>query len=191
MKGCQPLSPKQYRIALRRLKGRYRWRDRALLTLGVRTGMRISELLSIRIGQIYDGSAIRPRVYLDRQDSKGKRTGSSIIIHPKAEVALAKWIHSRGAVSPDDWLFPSQRCSRRPLGRRAAWLILHKGFLAAGVSGMAGTHCMRKSFCNNVYRVMNGDLFRLAKAMRHSSPLSTLAYLSFRQEEIDRAILRA
>ena len=37
----------------------------------------------------------------------------------------------------------------------------------------------------------DADLFRLAKAMRHTSPLTTLAYLSFRQEEIDRAILRA
>ncbi len=191
MKGCSPLTPSQLRTALSQLKGRHRWRNRALLTLGVRTGLRVSELLSLRIGQVYDGAAIGPRVYLERQDSKGRRAGSSIVIHPKAAAALTKWIHSRGAVGADDWLFPSQRCPGRPLGRRAAWLILHQAFLAAGVSGMAGTHGMRKTFCANVHKALNGDLFRLAKAMRHSSPLTTLAYLSFRQEEIDRAILRA
>jgi integrase len=191
MKGCPPLSPKEFRLALRALKGRYRWRDRALLILGIRTGMRISELLSLQVGQVWDGAAVRPRVYLDRRDSKCKLSGSSIIIHPKAAAALVKWINHRSTVHPEDWLFPSQRCPKSALGRQAAWLILHKAFLTAGVSGMAGTHVLRKTFARNVHEALNGDLFRLAKAMRHSSPLTTLAYLSFRQEEIDRAILRA
>ena len=58
-----------------------------------------------------------------------------------------------------------------------------------GVMGMAGTHCLRKTFANNVHKALGGDLFRTSKAMRHSSPLTTLRYLSFKQEEIDRAIL--
>lgn len=192
MIGCPPLSPKEVRLALCHLRGRHRWRDRALLTLGIRTGLRLSELLSLTIGQVvWNGSAVRPRIYLDRQDSKGKMAGSSIVVHPKAAVALAKWIGKRGATHPDDWLFTSQRCPGQPLRRRAAWLILHKAFIAARVMGMAGSHCMRKTFARNLHKALNGDLFRLAKAMRHTSPLTTLAYLSFRQEEIDRAILRA
>ena len=191
MKGCPPLSPKEFRLTLRNLKGRYRWRNRALLILGIRTGLRVSELLSLHVGQVWDGAAVRPRVYLDRQDSKCKMSGSSIVIHPKAAVALAKWIQSRGKTSPEDWLFPSQRCPGQPLRRQAAWLFLHEAFIAAGVSGMAGTHIMRKSFARNLNFALKGDIFKLAKAMRHSSPLSTLAYLSFHQAEIDRAILRA
>ena len=69
------------------------------------------------------------------------------------------------------------------------WKVLNCAFKAAGVTGMAGTHCMRKTFAKNVHRALGGDLFRTSKAMRHSSPLSTLRYLSFKQEEIDRAIL--
>jgi integrase len=55
---------------------------------------------------------------------------------------------------------------------------------------MTGTHCMRKTFAANVYRALQGDLFGLSRALRHSSPLTTLAYLSFNQEKVDRAILR-
>jgi site-specific recombinase XerD len=153
--------------------------------------MRISELLSLTIRQTTQGVTPLPRIYLERKDSKGKRHGSSIALHPQAAMAIAKWLSVRGTVTPDDYLFCSQRCPRQPLRRRAAWLILHRAFLAAGVNGMVGTHCMRKTFACNVLRTLNGDLFRLAKAMRHSSPMTTLAYLSFRQEEIDRAILRA
>jgi hypothetical protein len=48
---------------------------------------------------------------------------------------------------------------------------------------------MRKTFANNVHKALGGDLFRIAKAMRHSSPLTTLRYLSFKQVKIDRAFL--
>jgi integrase len=191
MTGCPPLAPRQLRLALRHLRGRHRWRNRAMLILGCRTGMRVSELLELQIFQIWNGSAIRSRVYLERQDVKGKTNGASIVLHPRAAAALEKWIRSRGTVGPRDWVFPSQRSKDRPMRRVTAWRVLHDAFTAAGVSGCAGTHCTRKTFCQNVHRALNGDLFRLAKAMRHSSPLTTLAYLSFRQEEIDRAILRA
>ncbi len=122
-----------------------------------------------------------------RRDTKGKTYGASIVLHPRAAAALDKWIRSRGQVSPGDWLFPSQRSKDRPMRRVTAWRALHDAFVAAGVNGKSGTHCMRKTFAANVHRALGGDLFRLAKAMRHTSPLTTLAYLSFRQEEIDRA----
>jgi len=112
-------------------------------------------------------------------------------MHPRAAAAITKWLGSRRSFAQDDWLFPSQQGQRRPLGRRSAWEVLHDALLRAGVTGMAGTHTMRKTFAANVHRALNGDLFRLAVAMRHTSPLTTLAYLSFRQDEIDRAILRA
>lgn len=55
---------------------------------------------------------------------------------------------------------------------------------------MTGTHCLRKTFARNVHAALGGDLFALSKAMRHSSPMTTLAYLSFDQNRIDQAILK-
>jgi site-specific recombinase XerD len=191
MLGCPPLSPKQTRLTLKNLKGRYRWRDRAIVVLGIRSGMRISEILSLKVENVWTGTSTRERIYLGRKNSKGKDRGDSIVLHPKAAAAIAKWIQSRGTVSGGDWLFPSQRCPGRALGRKSAWAILHDALLQAGVEGMAGSHCLRKTFCQNVYRALGGDLFRLSHAMRHSSLLTTLCYLSFRQPEIDSAILRA
>jgi integrase len=102
MIGCPALTKKEFNLALKNLRGRWRWRNRALLILGVRTGLRISELLSLRVGQVHDGQKILPRLYLNRQDSKGKRTGSSMVIHPRAGAALEKWIAS-------PWGRPSRR----------------------------------------------------------------------------------
>jgi integrase len=190
MRGCPSLTPTQYKLALRHLRGRHRWRNRALMVLMARTGLRISEALALRVDQAWDGRAVLPRLYLNRKDTKGKRTGASIVIHPEAASALTKWIQERGTVRPDDWLFSGQVRPDRPMVRHTGWQILHDAFVAAGVTGMAGSHCCRKFFSSNVYRALRGDLFRLSKALRHTSPLTTLAYLSFRQEEIDQAILR-
>ena len=96
-----------------------------------------------------------------------------------------------GPTQPDQPLFPSQRYSDRPLDRHTGWLVLHRAFIAAGVVGMCGSHAMRKTFCASLNLALRGDIFRLSKAMRHTSVFTTLAYMSYKQEEIDQAILRA
>jgi len=106
-----------------------------------------------------------PRLYLNRKDTKGKRTGASIVIHPEAAAALTKWIQTRGPVEVDDWLFSGQVRPDQPMVRHTGWQILHDAFIAAGVTGMAGAHCCRKFFSANVYRALKGDLFRLSKAL--------------------------
>jgi integrase len=164
-------------------------RDRALLTLGVYSGLRVSELLSLRVGQVWDGKEMRGRFYLDRRATKGKIRGASIVLHPKAAMALTRWFADRAEVRAGDYLFPSQRSASSPVGRRWVSRLLERAFTLAGVDGMRGTHIMRKTFAANVHRALQGDLFGLSRALRHSSPLTTLAYLSFKQDKIDRAIL--
>jgi site-specific recombinase XerD len=189
MTGCPALSLQELKLALASLTGRHALRDRALVMLGVRSGLRVSELLALRVGQVWDGERVVDRFYVHRQATKGKQAGASIVMHPEAARALSRWIkHGSLTDDPQRYLFPSQRKSGH-LNRKSAWRILHRAFQQAGVTGMAGTHCMRKTFANNVHKALGGDLFRTAKAMRHSSPMTTLRYLSFKQEEIDQAIL--
>jgi site-specific recombinase XerD len=192
MRGCPALTSKQQKLALFQLNGKYALRNRALLILGVRSGMRISELLSLKVGQVWDGKKMLKRIYLRRSTTKGKRAGASLVIHPDAAIALTRWIKAKGsACNASAHVFSSRKKAGHRLTRTSAWRILHGAFLAAGVQGMAGTHCMRKTFAKNVHESLGGDLFRLSKAMRHSSPMTTLAYLSFEQDEIDQAILAA
>jgi integrase len=190
MRGCPALTNPQLKLALAKLGGKYALRNRAMVTLGVRSGLRISELLSLKVGQVWDGKGVVPRLYLRRNAAKGNRAGASIVIHPEAAQAVARWLKHRGTTSnPTHYLFSSRKNQGHRLSRTSAWRILHHAFVAAGVPGMAGTHCLRKTFARNVHESLHGELFRLSKAMRHASPITTLAYLSFQQKEIDDAIL--
>jgi integrase len=50
---------------------------------------------------------------------------------------------------------------------------------------------MRKTFANRMYDKLNHDLVRTQRALGHTNINSTVQYLSFREEEIDAAILAA
>jgi len=58
MIGCPALSPKQLRLTLKNLNGQHALRNRALVMLGVRSGLRISELLALKVGRVWDGNGI-------------------------------------------------------------------------------------------------------------------------------------
>jgi integrase len=64
MIGCPALSPKELKLALASLNGRYALRDRALIILGVRSGLRISELLALKVGQVWNGQKVVARFYV-------------------------------------------------------------------------------------------------------------------------------
>jgi integrase len=49
MPGCRPLTDDEVDLVLQSFGGRYALRDRALFCLGIYTGFRITELLSLRL----------------------------------------------------------------------------------------------------------------------------------------------
>ena len=48
---------------------------------------------------------------------------------------------------------------------------------------------MRKTFADRIYDRLGGDLVKTAQALSHRSISSTASYLTFRESEIDEAIL--
>jgi integrase len=115
MIGCPALSNRELKLALANLKGRYAFRDRALVILGVRTGLRISELLALKVGQVWNGKTTVARFYVARRATKGKHAGASIVLHPDAAKAVGRWIKAGGlAANSHGYLFPSQKNSTRP-----------------------------------------------------------------------------
>lgn len=193
MKGCSPLSTDQITLTLAALSGVYALRDRALFITGIRTGLRISELLSLRISQVWSQSQIVSRVYVERRAVKGRREGRSLPIHPEAADALRAWLLERTQqegffLDPNAPVF-SGRKGNQPLTRQAAGRILRQALNRAGVVGRKGTHVCRKTFAARLYQTLEHDLLRTSRALGHTSILSTLSYLSFHQDEIDAAIL--
>ncbi len=148
-------------------------RDRCLFTLGVKTGFRISELLSLTVADV-SGNTITVR----RKNMKGKRQSRTVPLHSVAKTALLQ--HINPAMSPDTPLFN--------ISRIQAYRIIRDAALSCNIRGVVSTHSMRKTFGQNVYKRTN-NIVAAQRALGHSSLASTTHYLSVGQDEVDEAIL--
>ena len=70
-------------------------------------------------------------------------------------------------------------------------MVLQESYQANGLAVQLGTHAMRKTFANRMYERLNHDLAQTQRALGHANINSTVSYLSFRQDEIDAAIVAA
>lgn len=189
MKGARPLTDEEIGLIIKSFKGRFAARDRALFTLGVKTGLRVSEILSLRISDIFQHGRIVERVYVQRKNMKGKIQGRTVLLHPEVKEAVKAWIEVNGTLDTEAYLFKSRKGTNQPITRKQAWRILDTLFSRIGLSGKFGTHTMRKSFAKKMYELLDHDLIKTQKSLGHVSIQSTVSYLSFDQGEIDNAIL--
>jgi site-specific recombinase XerD len=131
----------------------------------------------------------------------GKTSGRTVKLHPEARAALSVWLETltkmlKGTLNPMTPVFCSRVRDtttglRRQISREQAWRILKEAFTSNELSGKLGTYAMRKTFCNRVYELLKHDLVKTQQAMGHANINSTVQYLSFREEEIDAAIVAA
>jgi integrase len=185
MKGRRPLTDQEVMIASKSFGGTYASRNKALCLLVVRSGFRVSELLSLQVDDVNQYGQVVDRVTVRRANMK-KIEGRTVPLHPEAKAAVAAWVTEAGLTSGP--LFPSRK-GNGPISRVQAWEILQEAYEANGLTGRLGTHTMRKTFANRVYTALNGDLVKTQRAMGHKNINSIVSYLSFREEDIDAAIL--
>ena len=92
MKGCRPLTPKEVEVLAKSFAGKFANRDKAIFVLGTKSGFRISELLSLRVEDVFQAGRMVDRIYVCRQNMKKKVEGRSVILHQDARRALRTWI---------------------------------------------------------------------------------------------------
>lgn len=189
MKGARPLTDSEVAAVLREFRGTYRLRNTALFILGLKTGFRISELLSIKVRDVFAYGAVIDQVTVQRSAMKRKIEGRTVALHLEAREALRAWIDELSPASEDSFLFVSRKGDNRALSRKQAWSILTKAFKDAKLTGKLGCHATRKTFAAKVHEKLGRDLLKTQRALGHRSPASTVAYLSFDETDITRAIL--
>jgi len=206
MIGCRPLTPHEFALVLRAFHGPHELRNRLLFVLGVTTGFRISELLALMISDVHRVGAAVTRIRVQRRHMKGGRTapgpghskrvhGRTAVLTPLARKHLDLWLGRLaldGALEPRTPLFVSRKGTGRAISRVQAYRILRNAFEYCELDlASPGTHTMRKTFADTMYQALDQNIFKLQKALGHASPSSTVAYLSFNEEEIDEAAIGA
>jgi integrase len=165
-------SKKDFNAIKRSLHGR----NRLLLTLGTAFGLRVSDLLTLKVGQLTGDSLTL---------TETKRSKTRTITFSKSVKAELKLLDGLQA---DDYVFASRK-GNAPISRVQAYRILNDGVERAGLTtklGKIGTHSLRKTFGYRLYE--NGvDITRIMTILSHSSERETLKYIGVTADEIAEA----
>jgi integrase len=193
MKGSRPLTPDEISRVSQAFDGQYAARNRAMFILGIKSGFRISELLSLTVGDVADANGrIVDDVTVRRRSMKSRRAGRTVPLHPEAKAALAVWVKQlrrhRQHVARYP-LFPSREGKHQPLSRIQAWCILRDAYQACGLTGKLGCHALRKTFAKTVYERLDYNLVDTRDALGHANIQSTMHYLGANHDRIRAAIL--
>lgn len=172
--------------------GRYALRDRALFITGITTGFRVSELLALRLKHIVDekGEVVK-QIRLEAASCKGGEAATAQPLVDSARTAIAAWLprlRRWGYMTEDCFLFQSLAPGNRPLDRSYVCKILGRAFQAVGIEGKLGTHCMRKTFAQAIWKASNCDANATMLATRHSTPQALVRYLEHDRQKVDDMI---
>jgi integrase len=109
MKGCRPLTEAEVELMQASFGGTYGARDRELFLLGVKSGFRISELPSLRLGDVWQHGRLVDRVTVQRRHMKNKQESRTVLLHADAKTGprdLAVHLTPGARVYPTDLRVP-------------------------------------------------------------------------------------
>lgn len=192
MKGTRPLLIEEIKRVSESFTGAYAVRNRALFLLGISSGARISELLSLCIRDVWQNSRAVTDLHFTRDIVKGKETARRVPLNKDGTQAIenmVKWHRQRfKRLSMNRPLFPSRNSGKGVVSmtRRNAHDILKSAFERAGLNGNLATHSMRKSYAQRLYHETH-DIYAVKEMLGHKSVATTQAYLGTDYDAVRRA----
>lgn len=158
-------------------------RDHLLFVMGINNGLRISDLLSLKVKDVRglkQGGILR---------IKEKKTGKDNVlgINKAVHKALKRYL-DEAKPADEEYLFRSRKGGA--LDKRSVHRLVNKWADDAGVKGKFGTHTLRKTF-GYMHRTKCGTGFEvLARRFNHSSPAVTMRYLGITNKEVDDILMQ-
>ncbi len=159
-------------------------RDRAILEVLYGTGLRISELVGLRLGDLDLESALL------RAFGKGSKE-RVVPVGRHAVAALVDWLGPGGrpSLAPEHWkrrhdaeaVFLNQRGGR--LTRQGAWLVVTRWGTVAGLGGKLTPHVLRHS-CATHMLDHGADIRSVQEMLGHASVSTTQVYTKVSTERL-------
>jgi len=151
-------------------------KQRMLLTTMYATGMRVGEVVRLRVTDI---DSRRMTILVAR--GKGNKQRLVPLSHKLLTELRLFWQTHRNPV----WLFPSRRPDR-PLSAAAPGRTLQRAKVRASLKRRYSTHVLRHTFATELLEA-GVDLFSIQKILGHRSLSTTAAYTHVRRSHLQEA----
>jgi len=163
-------------------------KELVLFEIGIKTGLRISDILKLTWNDVYSEFGENPTfrqsiVITEKKTGKSKQFRLSDSVKESVNQLI-------GLDNPQKTTFifisdsNSVTASKSAWTRQYVWQFLNDYGYRSGIKEKIGTHTMRKTFGYHAYK--NGvDLSLLMRIFNHSSQTVTLRYIGITQDQID------
>lgn len=151
-------------------------RNYIMFMIGIYSGLRISDILKLRVKDIKGKDSISIR------ETKTKKQ-KIFTINPILKKEIKIYCEGK---DPNDYILKSREGKNKPISREMAYKILSETGDIFGLPNL-GTHTLRKTFGYHHYKQYK-DVVLLQHIFNHSSPTITLRYIGYEQENINRSI---
>lgn len=143
LKVVHPIREKKQLEAVKAyLKGKNK-RDYLLFMVGISSALRISDILKLKVKQVWDGK--QPLTFIELNE---KKTGKykRFPITPNLSKAVKEYIKEFPYKQNDDYLFSSRKGTNRPISRQYAASMLNEACDMVGIKERFSTHGLRKTW---------------------------------------------
>lgn len=176
MNVVEPIRNKETVDAVKRVLRENGTRDLLLFLMGINTGLRVSDLLNLKIQDVRGKDFVQIR---EKKTNKTKR----FPLPRGMKIFIGEYIRNH----PPYWyLFRSRKNCNRPISRVQAYRIITNACNLIGLEHV-GTHTLRKTFGYHFYK-QTKDIAMLQKILNHSSQDITLRYIGVTQEVIEDSL---
>lgn len=152
-------------------------RNAIMFGLGVYEGLRISDILNLRVKDVRKKWNIKV---------KQQKTGKTIemVLHRELKKIIDQYTEN---MDGNDYLIKSRIGVNRPISRTQAYRIMQEIGEEFNLKN-AGCHTMRKTFAYWLYLDNKKDIGLVQKALGHGSSATTLSYIGVDKERVNLAI---
>lgn len=151
-------------------------RNYLLALLGLNTGLRISDIVKLKVGDV------KGKTHIELKEEKTNKY-KKFLINDTLKSVLNKYCND---IDDESYLFQSRQ-GNGPIKRFRAYQILNKAARDVGIKDRIGCHTLRKSFGYHFYQSTK-DIALLMELFNHASQRVTLRYIGLSQEAKDQAI---
>ncbi|MBA7541668.1 Tyrosine recombinase XerC [subsurface metagenome] len=174
---------------IRAIKGNLRKRnprDFLLFTLGINTGLRISDILRLKVEDVKD-QAGEIKEYLDLNEKKTKKQ-RLIYLNNEVRNALEYYFDKTGIYDLERYLFISDKTKiNKPISRIRAWQLIQIWCREVGIKGRIGTHTIRKT-AGYQMRIAGVAIELIQEVLGHQSISMTKRYLGITDDEVTKVL---
>lgn len=162
---------------------RQEYRNYALFVMGINTALRISDLLKICWGDVYDFKREKYYKHLEVTEQKTHKK-NTVFLNENVVQALELYRIYIEETEPKMKIFFGKKGPYESLSRNQAYLIIRQACEENNIEGNISCHSLRKTFGYHAWKMNTPDVL-LMNIYNHSSMEITKCYLGIGQEDKD------